>query len=416
MQLQGVICLRLPRNFSLSVMEKVSERLNRLSESQTLAMARLSRELTAQGIDVISLSLGEPDFNTPDHVKEAAKKALDENITHYPPIAGFLELRKAVSEKFKRENDLDYSPEQIVVSTGAKQSIANVVLSLIDKGDEVILLSPYWVSYLEIVKMAEGTPVMVKAGIESDFKVSAKQIEQALTPKTRLIIFSSPCNPTGSVYSQSELEAIAEVVSKHERVLVLSDEIYEHINFSGKTYSIGRCEVLKNRVITVNGLSKAYAMTGWRLGFIGAPLWIAKACDKMQGQITSGTSTISQMAAIAALNSPPSLTEGMTKEFHKRRDLCFELLSEIPGLKCNKPEGAFYFFPEISSYFGKSYQGKTIQNAEELCMFLLHEGHVATVSGDAFGEPNCIRLSYATSEANLRKAIERIKSTLAKLS
>jgi aspartate aminotransferase len=396
-------------------MTKVSERLNRLSESQTLAMARLSRELTAQGIDVISLSLGEPDFNTPDHVKAAAKKAIEDNVTHYPPIAGFLELRKAVSEKFKRENDLDYSPEQIVVSTGAKQSIANVVMALVDKGDEVILLSPYWVSYLEIVKLAEGTPVLVKAGIENDFKVSAEQIEKAITPKTKMIIFSSPCNPTGSVFSQKELEAIADVVAKHENIIVLSDEIYEHINFSGKSYSIGRCKNIQDRVVTINGLSKAYAMTGWRLGFIGAPLWIAKACDKMQGQITSGTSTISQMAAIAALNSPPTITEDMTKEFHKRRDLCFTLLSEIPGLKCNKPEGAFYFFPEISSYFGKSYQGKRISNAEELCMFLLHEGHVATVSGDAFGEPNCIRLSYATSEENLRKAMQRMKDTLAKL-
>jgi aspartate aminotransferase len=396
-------------------MTKVSERLNRLSESQTLAMARLSRELTAQGIDVISLSLGEPDFNTPDHVKVAAKKAIEDNITHYPPIAGFLELRKAVSEKFKRENDLDYSPEQIVVSTGAKQSIANVVMALVDKGDEVILLSPYWVSYLEIVKLAEGTPVLVKAGIENDFKVSAEQIEKAITPKTKMIIFSSPCNPTGSVFSQQELEAIADVVAKHENIIVLSDEIYEHINFSGKSYSIGRCKNIQDRVVTINGLSKAYAMTGWRLGFIGAPLWIAKACDKMQGQITSGTSTISQMAAIAALNSPPTITEDMTKEFHKRRDLCFTLLSEIPGLKCNKPEGAFYFFPEISSYFGKSYKGKAISNSEELCMFLLHEGHVATVSGDAFGEPNCIRLSYATSEENLRKAMQRMKDTLAKL-
>ena len=396
-------------------MTKVSERLNRLSESQTLAMARLSRELTAQGIDVISLSLGEPDFNTPDHVKAAAKKAIEDNVTHYPPIAGFLELRKAVSEKFKRENELDYSPEQIVVSTGAKQSIANVVMALVDKGDEVILLSPYWVSYLEIVKLAEGTPVLVKAGIENDFKVSAEQIEKAITPKTKMIIFSSPCNPTGSVFSHQELEAIADVVAKHENIIVLSDEIYEHINFSGKSYSIGRCKNIQDRVVTINGLSKAYAMTGWRLGFIGAPLWIAKACDKMQGQITSGTSSISQMAAIAALNSPPSITEDMTKEFHKRRDLCFTLLSEIPGLKCNKPEGAFYFFPEISSYFGKSYQGKLISNAEELCMFLLHEGHVATVSGDAFGEPNCIRLSYATSEENLRKAMQRMKDTLAKL-
>lgn len=396
-------------------MTKVSERLNRLSESQTLAMARLSRELTAQGIDVISLSLGEPDFNTPDHVKAAAKKAIEDNITHYPPIAGFLELRKAVSEKFKRENELDYSPEQIVVSTGAKQSIANVVMALVDKGDEVILLSPYWVSYLEIVKLAEGTPVLVKAGIENDFKVSAEQIEKAITPKTKMILFSSPCNPTGSVFSQQELQAIADVVAKHENIIVLSDEIYEHINFSGKSYSIGRCKNIQDRVVTINGLSKAYAMTGWRLGFIGAPLWIAKACDKMQGQITSGTSTISQMAAIAALNSPPTITEEMTKEFHKRRDLCFSLLNEIPGLKCNLPEGAFYFFPEISSYFGKAYQGKVINNAEELCMFLLHEGHVATVSGDAFGEPNCIRLSYATSEENLRKAMQRMKDTLAKL-
>jgi len=396
-------------------MIKVSERLNRLSESQTLAMARLSRELTAQGIDVISLSLGEPDFNTPDHVKLAAKMAIDNNITHYPPISGFLELKQAICEKFKRENELQFSPEQIVVSTGAKQSIANAIMALIDKEDEVILLSPYWVSYLEIVKLAEGTPVLVKAGIETDFKVTADQVEKAITSKTRMIIFSSPCNPTGSVFSQKELEALAAVIEKHENIIVLSDEIYEHINFSGKSYSIGRCKNIADRVITVNGLSKAFAMTGWRLGFIGAPLWIAKACDKMQGQITSGTSTISQMAAIAALNSPPSITEEMTRAFHQRRDLCYNLLREIPGIKCNKPEGAFYFFPEISSYFGKSFGGKTIRNAEDLCMFLLHEGHVAVVSGDAFGEPSCIRLSYATSEENIRKAMDRIKKSLEKL-
>ncbi len=378
-------------------------------------MARLSRELAAKGVDVVSLSLGEPDFDTPDHVKVAAKKAIDDNFSHYTPISGFLDLRKAISEKFKRENNLDYSPEQIVVSTGAKQSIANVVMSIVDKGDEVILLSPYWVSYLEIVKLAEGTPVFVKAGIETNFKVTPAQIEAAITPQTRMLMFSSPCNPTGSVYNAVELKAIAEVLAKYENIIVLSDEIYEHINFVEKPTSIASFDFLKDRVVTVNGLSKAYAMTGWRLGYIGAALWIAKACDKMQGQITSGTSSITQMAAIAALNSAPEVTQTMNAEFLRRRNLCYTLLSEIPGLVSNKPEGAFYFFPQVSSFFGKSFEGKEIKNADDLCMYLLYQGNVAVVAGDGFGAPDCIRLSYATSEANLRKAISRLKEALGKL-
>lgn len=378
-------------------------------------MSRLSRELTAQGFDIISLSLGEPDFDTPENIKQAAKKAIDDNITHYPPISGFLELRKAIARKFETENGLHFSPEQIVVSTGAKQSIANVVLSLIDAGDEVLLPAPYWVSYLELIKLAEGKPVVIKADLEQNFKITPAQLAASITPKSKLMIFSSPSNPTGSVYSEKELRDLADVLQAHPQVMVLSDEIYEHINFEGKTFSIGAIDSLKERVITVNGLSKAYAMTGWRLGYIGAPLWVAKACDKMQGQITSGTSSISQMAAIEAMQTPHEVVEAMKDEFLKRRDVCYELLRNIPGLQVNKPSGAFYFLPKVDHYFGKTFKGEPINNAVDLSMYLLHHGHVAVVSGESFGSPECIRLSYATSETKLREAIRRMDAALKEL-
>ncbi len=393
-------------------MEYLSDRILSLSESQTIAMSRLSRELKEKGIDVISLSLGEPDFDTPGHIKEAAKKAIDENYTHYPPVAGYASLRIAISQKLKRENNLDYTPEQIVVSTGAKQSIANVVLSTINPGDEVIIPTPYWVSYLEIVKLAEGKPVFVNSGIETDFKISAQQLENAITDKTRLIMYSSPSNPTGSLYSREELKAFAEVLAKHPQVLILSDEIYEHINFEGKHESIAQFDEIRDRVIVVNGVSKGYAMTGWRLGYIAAPIAIAKACDKMQGQITSGTSTISQMASIAAVNSEKSVTQAMTSVFKKRRDLVLSLLKDVEGVNTNLPNGAFYIFPEVSYFFGKSNGETTINNATDLCMYLLNKGHVGVVPGEAFGAPGYIRISYAASEEILREAISRMKTAL----
>lgn len=393
-------------------MEYLSDRILSLSESQTIAMSRLSRELKEKGIDVISLSLGEPDFDTPDHIKEAAKKAIDENYTHYPPVAGYGDLRKAIAQKLKRENNLDYTADQIITSTGAKQSIANLVLSVVNPGDEVIIPTPYWVSYLEIVKLAEGTPVFVNAGIDTDFKISAEQLEAAITPKTKLIMYSSPSNPTGSLYTKDELKAFADVLAKHPQVLVMSDEIYEHINFEGQHESIAQFSEIKDRVIVVNGVSKGYAMTGWRLGYIAAPLAIAKACDKMQGQITSGTSTISQMASIAAVNSDKEVTQSMTAIFKKRRDLVLDLLSEIEGMKTNLPTGAFYVFPEVSSYFGKSDGNTVINDANDLCMYLLNTGHVGVVPGEAFGAPGYIRISYAASEDTLREAISRMKNAL----
>ena len=396
-------------------MDYLSNRIKGLSESQTIAMNRMSRELKEKGVDVISLSLGEPDFDTPKHIKEAAKKAIDENYTHYPPVAGYPALRKAISEKFKRENNLNYAPEQIVVSTGAKQSIANIVLSLVNPGDEVIIPTPYWVSYLEIVKLAEGRPVFVYAGIEKNFKISAAQLEAAITDKTKLVIYSSPSNPTGSLYTKDELEAFATVLEKYPYVYVISDEIYEHVNFEGKHESIAQFENIREQVIVVNGVSKAYAMTGWRIGYIGAPLWIAKACDKMQGQITSGASSISQMAAIAAVNSPPEVVEEMTNIFKKRRDMVLELLREIKGMKTNVPPGAFYIFTEISDYFGKTAGEWQIENSTALCMYLLNEAHVGLVPGEAFGAPDYLRISYAASEETLREAIRRIKEALEKL-
>ncbi len=387
-----------------------------MEESATIAMSRKSRELKGEGKDIISLSLGEPDFFTPQFIKDAASKAMEDNFTMYTPVEGYDDLRESISLKFKRDNGLNYSKDQIVVSTGAKQSIANVVLSLIGPGDEVIVPAPYWVSYLEIVKVAEGKSVVVNAGIEDDFKVSAEDLERAITPKTKLIIFSTPCNPTGSVYSKEELKAWAEVLQRHPNVMVIADEIYEHINFTGKHESLAQFPEIYNQVITVNGVSKAWAMTGWRLGYIGAPKEIASACNKIQGQFTSGTCSITQKAAIAAMKAEPTVLKDMITAFHSRRDLVISALNTIKGVKTNLPEGAFYVFPDISYFIGKSYEGTTIKTAEDLAMFLLSDALVALVSGEAFGDPNCIRISYAASEETLTEAMKRIKSSLEKLS
>ena len=405
------------RRFAAFIMEKttLSRRVNSLAESQTIGMSKLSRELSSQGIDVINLSLGEPDFITPEHIRIAAKKAIDEGYTHYPPIAGYAELRKAISVKFKRENNLDYEPSQVIVSTGAKQSIANVVLSLVDPGDEVIIPMPYWVSYIEIVKLAEGETVSINTTIESDFKMTPAQLEAAITPKTKMLIFSSPCNPTGTVYTRDELKAFSDVLAKHPRVFVMSDEIYEHINFLDKHESIAQFDNIKDRVIIVNGVSKGYAMTGWRIGYIGAPKYIAEACDKMQGQFTSAASSIAQKAAEVALGADIGPTLEMQKAFRRRRDLVLNLMKDIPGWIINEPKGAFYVFPDVHSYFGKKDGDTVIENATDLCMYLLHKGHVSLVTGDAFGDPNCVRFSYATSDDKLVEAIRRIKEALAKL-
>ncbi len=397
-------------------MEKASAFLNRLSESATLAMSRKSRELKEKGIDVISLSLGEPDFNTPDFIKDAARAALDNNITKYPPVNGFKELREAICKKFKRDNGINYNPDQIVVSTGAKQSIANLILAIIGKEDEVIIPAPFWVTYIEQVKMVEGTPVVIPTSIENDFKVTAEELEEKINSNTKLIMFSSPCNPSGSVYSKDELESISKVMERHPHVYVMCDEIYEHINFVGKHESLAAFNAIADRVITVNGVSKGFAMTGWRLGYIGAPEWIAKACAKIQGQVTSGANSITQMATIAAVNADPSVTHYMRDAFKKRRELVSSLLSEIPGVKINEPEGAFYHFPDVSAYFGKSDGNKTIENSFDLAEYILEEGHVAMVAGAAFGSPSNIRISYAASEDELREAMNRLKNTLAKLS
>jgi len=393
----------------------LSDRINNLSESQTLAMARLSRELIAQGKDIISLSIGEPDFDTPTFIKDAAKKAIDENYTHYTPVPGYPELRKAVSLKFKRDNNLDYSPEQIVVSTGAKHSLTNLALTILNPGDEVLLPAPYWVSYHDMIKIAEAKPIIINSGIEADFKVTPEQIEKAITPKTRMLWFSSPCNPSGSVYSKDELLAIAKVIAKHPNIIIVADEIYEHINFLDKHQSIAQFDFIKEQVVTVNGVSKGYAMTGWRIGYIGAPKWIADACTKMQGQFTSGTCSIAQKAAQAALEADPASIIPMQEAFKKRRDLVLKLMSEIPGLILNEPKGAFYVFPNVSYFFGKSDGETTIKNADDLSMFLLNKGLIAMVSGEAFGNPECLRLSYATSEDILTEAIKRMKNTLATL-
>ncbi len=396
-------------------MTHISNRVQSLSPSQTLAMSQKSNELKAQGIDVINLSVGEPDFNTPDHIKEAAKRAIDENFTFYTPVPGYMSLRKAIADKLKNENGLDYTPEQIVVSGGAKQSLCNVILSVINPGDEVVIPTPAWVSYVEMVKLAEGTNVLVPASIEQDFKVTPAQLEAAITPKTRMVLLCSPSNPTGSVYTKDELKGLVEVLAKYPDVLVLADEIYEHINFTGEFTSLGSFPEIADRTIIVNGVSKAYAMTGWRIGFIAAPLWVAKATNKLQSQYTSGASSVAQKAAEAAYTGSQQCVEDMRVAFQRRRDLVVSLAREIPGIKVNEPQGAFYLFPEVSSYFGKKYGDKVISNAADLAMYLLEEGHVATVDGEAFCLPGYIRLSYATSDDNIREAMRRIKDALARL-
>ena len=396
-------------------MIQLSDRLLAMEESATIAMSRISRELKAAGKDVISLSLGEPDFFTPEFIKDAAKEALDQNYTMYTPVAGYDDLRESISLKFKRDNGLNYSKDQIVVSTGAKQSIANAVLSCINPGDEVIIPAPYWVSYIEIVKVAEGIPVIVHAGIETDFKITAKQFEDAITPKTKMMIFSSPCNPTGSLYSQEELRGLADVLVKNPTVVVISDEIYEHINFVGKHQSLAQFPEIFDQVITINGVSKAWAMTGWRLGYIGASKLIADACNKVQGQFTSATCSIAQRAAIVAMKADPAVLQDMIKAFKSRRDLVLGMLKEMPGVKANTPEGAFYIFPDISYFIGKKYKDTTISSAHDLCLYLLSEAMVALVSGESFGATNCIRISYAASEETLVKAMTRVKEALAKL-
>lgn len=396
-------------------MTKLSDRLNRLAPSATLAMSQKSGEMKAQGIDVINMSVGEPDFNTPDHIKEAAKKAIDENYSRYSPVPGYIELRKAIVEKLKKENGLEYSTNEILVSNGAKQSVCNTVMALVNDGEEVIIPAPYWVSYPQMVKLAGGEPVIVEAGFEQNFKMTPEQLEAAITPKTRMLILCSPSNPTGSVYSEEELRGLAEVIKRHEGLYVLADEIYEHINYVGKHSSIAHIDGMRERTIIVNGVSKAYAMTGWRIGFIAAPEWIVKGCNKLQGQYTSGPCSVSQKAAEAAYTTSQECVETMRKAFERRRDLIVELAKDIPRLEVNKPEGAFYLFPKCSSFFGKSYNGKKIENSTDLAMFLLEVGHVATVGGDAFGDPYCFRMSYATSDDNIREAMKRIKDTLALL-
>lgn len=393
----------------------LSNRLLSLSPSETLAMSQKSNELKAQGVDVINLSVGEPDFYTPEHIKQAAKQAVDDNFSFYSPVSGYLPLRKAICAKLKKENGLDYQPEQIVCSNGAKQSVCNVVLALIGKGDEVIIPAPFWVSYPEMVTLADGTSVFVSAGIEQDFKITPEQLEAAITPKTKAIILCSPSNPTGSVYSQEELKGLADVLAKYPNIYIISDEIYEHINYAGSHQSIAQFENVRDRVIIVNGVSKGYAMTGWRIGWIAAPAWIAKACNTLQGQYTSGPCSVAQKAAEAAYTGDQSCVEEMRQAFERRKNLVVSLAKDIPGLKVNDPKGAFYIFPQCSSFFGKSYQGRVIENAADLAMFLLEVGHVACVGGKAFGAPDCIRMSYATSDENLKKAFARIKEALALL-
>lgn len=391
----------------------LSDRINQLSTSQTLAMAALARELKAQGKDIISLSLGEPDFNTPDFIKEAAKQAIDENYSTYSPVDGYMDLKEAICRKFKRDNNLDYKPSNIVVSTGAKQSLYNIAQCMINPGDEVILPAPYWVSYFEIIKIAGGIPVEVPTSVESDFKITPEQLEKAITPKTKMIWYSSPCNPSGSVYSREELTALSKVILDQENeIYVVADEIYEHINFSGTFCSIATIDGMFDRTITVNGVAKAFAMTGWRIGYIGASETIAKACTKMQGQVTSGANSIAQRATITAVDADPSVLNEMVSAFKNRRDLVVGLVKDIPGFKLNVPEGAFYVFPDVSYYFGKTLRGKLISNADDFSMYLLAEANVATVTGDAFGNANCIRFSYATSEALLTEAMKRIKEAV----
>ncbi len=400
-------------------MELLSKRVNQLAESETLAMTRISNQLKAQGHDVINLSIGQPDFNTPQYIKDAAVEALEKNFTFYPPVPGYLDLREAICHKFKRDNELDYTPAQIVVSTGAKQSLANVVMCMVDPGEEVILPVPYWVTYKELVKLAEGVIVPIKSSVDDDFKITPAQLEAAITPKTKLFIFSSPCNPSGTVYSRDELKALAAVFERHPHVYIVSDEIYELINFCGKHESIARFDSIRERVIIINGVSKGFAMTGWRLGYMAAPLAIAQACDKLQGQITSGTCTISQRASVAAMNmNPVSDTDlyNMVTAFKERRDYLLEILREIPGLKTNIPDGAFYVFADCTEFFGKADGENVIKDANDLSFYLMYNAHVATVSGTAFGDPDCIRFSYAIDKKDLREAVTRIRTALEKLS
>ncbi len=396
-------------------MEYLSERIKSLSVSQTIAMDQKSRELRAKGIDIISLSLGEPDFNTPDYVKEAAKKAIDDNYSRYPPVPGYQDLREAISNKFRQDNGIDYSPDQIVVSAGGKHSLINVVLSIVNPGDEVILLAPYWVSYYDQVVLAGGKPVVVEAKADRDFKVSPQQIDDAVTSLTRLIIFNSPSNPTGMIYSRDEMELIARVVERHEGVFIISDEIYEHIIFDGEHTSMASFDFISDKVITINGVSKAYAMTGWRIGYMGAPLWIAKACTKLQGQFTSGVCSIAQRAALAALQGNGESHLIMREAFHRRRDMICGLLKEIEGMRVTVPQGAFYVMPDISRYFGRTDGEIKIENSSDLALYLLDKARVATVGGDAFGAPECIRISYATSDEMLAEAVRRIKTALERL-
>lgn len=396
-------------------MAQLSDRLNRLAPSATLAMSQKSNEMKAQGVDVINMSVGEPDFNTPDHIKEAGKKAIDDNFSKYSPVPGYMDLREAIVEKLKKENGLDYTTNEVIAGTGGKQGVCNTILALVNPGDEVIIPAPYWVSYPQMAKLAGATPVVVRAGFEQDFKMTAEQLEAAITPKTKMLILCSPSNPTGSVYSQEELNALAEVVLKHEDIFVLSDEIYEHINYVGKAASIASYPGMKERTIICNGVSKAYAMTGWRLGWVAAPAWIVKGINKLQGQYTSGTCDVSQKAAVAAYVASQDCVEQMRVAFERRRDLIVKLAKDIPGLEVNVPQGAFYLFPKCSSFFGKSDGETVINDSTDFAMYILEKAHVATVGGDAFGEPDCFRMSYATSDDNIREAMRRIKEVLAVL-
>ncbi len=394
---------------------KLSSRLQKFNEPETLKMAKLGRELRAKGVDVIDLSLGEPDFDTPDHVKTAGKKAIDDNYSHYTPVAGYADLREAVCVKLKRDNNLDYKPENILASTGAKQSLANVILAVVDIGDEVIIPTPFWVTYSELVRLADGKPVFIQSSIESNYKITPEQLEKAITPKTKLFMFSSPCNPSGSVYTKEELKGLAEVFNKYPDILIISDEIYEYINYKGKHESIAQFSEIKDRVIIVNGLSKGFAMTGWRLGYIAADPAIVKGCEKLQGQLTSATCSITQRAAIDALTGDLTPSHEMLKAFTERRKRILDLLKEIPGVACAEPDGAFYVFPKVDAYFGKKDGDTVIANADDLCMYLLNTAHVSTVTGSAFGEPTCIRISFANSMQNIEKAVARIKDAFAKL-
>lgn len=396
-------------------MENLSNRVNSLSPSATIAMNQKSRDLQAKGINVINLSVGEPDFFTPDHIKAAAKKAIDDNFSFYPPVPGYPDLLKAITEKFKRENNLDYTPQQIIVSCGAKHSLANAMMSLINKGDEVIIPAPYWVSYLEQVKLCEGNPIVIEAKFEDNFKITSKQLEAAITPRTKALLLCSPSNPSGAVYSKAELRALADVLQKHPGIFVISDEIYEHINFIGGHETIAQFDDMKERTVLINGVSKSYAMTGYRIGYMAGPLWLAKACDKLQGQMTTGATTVSQKAAAAALSGDQACVAEMRKAFRRRKELVVKMVKEIPELQVYDPEGAFYVFPKVNAYYGKSFNGTSINTSNDLCLYLLEHGHIATVPGEAFGDPDCIRISFATSDEKLVDAMNRMKNALAAL-